>query len=230
MKKPNKITDIFFDLDHTLWDFEKNSALTFEKIFGLNAIEVDLPLFLEHYIPINFKYWKLYREEKISKEALRFSRLNDTFMAIKKPVEQHKIEKLSHDYIIYLTTFNHLITGALEVLAYLEKKYKLHIITNGFNEVQQTKLDKSGITKYFHTITNSELAGVKKPNPKIFQYALNVAKVNVGNAIMIGDSYEADIEGALNIGMDAIYLKIESTETHYGVKTISNLYQLMELL
>ena len=195
---------IFFDLDHTLWDFDKNSALTFEKIFALNAINIDLNSFLEVYVPINFNYWKLYREDKVDKKNLKFARLNDTFKALGIDVSAGVVHKLSDDYITYLSTFNHLFDGTIELLEYLQAKYKLHIITNGFKEAQQAKLNQSNIDHYFLTVTNSEMVGVKKPNPKIFHHALHMANATLANSLMIGDNLEADILGALNIGMDAI--------------------------
>lgn len=230
MKKLNGITDVFFDLDHTLWDFEKNSALTFDKIFKLNNVEVNLDDFLQQYIPINFKYWKLYREERIKKEALRFARLNETFQALEVQVADKIIHQLSEDYIKYLSTFNFLIEDATSILEYLRSNYRLHIITNGFDEVQYKKMDKSNIIHYFETITNSELAGVKKPNPKIFNYALDLAKVNAGRSIMIGDSLEADVEGALNMGMDAIFFNPNTTHFNGGIKGVSKLIEIKNYL
>ena len=96
--KIKNITDVFFDLDHTLWDFDKNSALTFEKIFQINNIDIPIDRFLEAYVPINFKYWKLYREEKVMKETLRFGRLNDAFLALNVELDVHMVHKLSNDY------------------------------------------------------------------------------------------------------------------------------------
>ena len=200
----NNKKHIFFDLDHTLWDFDKNSALTFEKIFSLNGIEIDLNSFLEVYVPINFNYWKLYREDKVDKKNLKFARLNDTFKALGIDVSAGVVHKLSDNYITYLSTFNHLFDGTIELLEYLHAKYKLHIITNGFKEAQQAKLNQSNIDHYFLTVTNSEMVGVKKPNPKIFHHALHIANATLENSLMIGDNLEADILGALNIGMDAI--------------------------
>jgi putative hydrolase of the HAD superfamily len=200
----NNKKHIFFDLDHTLWDFDKNSALTFEKIFELNKLAVNLNDFLEVYVPINFKYWKLYREEKVDKKTLKFSRLNDAFKAMEIDISSRMVHKLSDDYITHLCTFNHLFAGAIDLLDYLTPKYQLHIITNGFKEAQQAKLNQSNIDHYFVTVTNSEMVGVKKPNPKIFKHALKMANASIVNSIMIGDNLEADILGALNIGMDAI--------------------------
>ncbi|MFL1011789.1 YjjG family noncanonical pyrimidine nucleotidase [Flavisericum labens] len=229
--KTNDITDIFFDLDHTLWDFDKNSALAFKKIFQINKIELDIEAFLHHYEPINLKYWKLYREEKIVKNTLRFARLNDTFQAVGFSVEDYLIEKLSNDYISHLTSFNHLFENTFEILDYLSLNYNLHIITNGFDEVQNTKLSKAKIITYFKTVTNSENAGVKKPNPKIFKYALQQAKANAQNSIMVGDNFEADILGAQHIGMDVVHFDLCNSATiENGVKKINNLIQLKKYL
>lgn len=228
--KINNISHIFFDLDHTLWDFDKNSALTFEKIFELNSIEVNLDEFLEIYVPINFQYWKLYREEKIDKASLRYGRLNDAFRQLNIKIKTSAIYKLSDDYITFLSTFNHLFVGAIEILEYLESKYKLHIITNGFKEVQQGKLNNANIDKYFKTVTNSEMVGVKKPNPKIFNHALNKASANKENSIMIGDNYEADILGALNFGIEAICFNYHNERLEKDVKYIDNLLQLKKYL
>ncbi len=221
---------MFFDLDHTLWDFDKNSALTFQKIFEMNALKVNLNHFLEHYKPINLQYWKLFREEKISKEALRFSRLNDAFEAIEVQVEPAMINKLSDDYITHLSSFNHLFENTFEILDYLSASYNLHIITNGFEAVQYKKMSNSKIIHYFKTVTNSEMVGVKKPNPKIFNFALNLAKANVNQSIMIGDCYEADILGAKNIGMDVVLFDVDNKVVDSGVKQIDNLLQLKAFL
>lgn len=224
------ITDVFFDLDHTLWDFDKNSALTFDRILKLNNINVDVNDFLYHYVPINLKYWKLYREDKIEKKTLRYGRLNDAFSAVGYQVEEAMIYKLSDDYITYLPMFNYLFENTFEILNYLNLNYNLHIITNGFDEVQHKKLTKSNINKYFKTVTNSEMAGVKKPNPKIFKYALQLANSKSSQSIMVGDSYEADILGAKNIGMEVVFFDIHNTIIDGDIKRINNLIQLKEYL
>ncbi|MDA9028788.1 MAG: YjjG family noncanonical pyrimidine nucleotidase [Flavobacteriaceae bacterium] len=217
---------IFFDLDHTLWDFDKNSALTFEKIFKLNNLDIDLDSFLKVYVPINLQYWKLYREEKIDKKSLKFARLNDAFKALDLEVSARIVHKLSDDYITYLSTFNHLFPDTIALLEYLQPKYTLHIITNGFKEVQHGKLNQSHIDHYFQTVTNSEMVGVKKPNPKIFKHALHMAKATAEESLMIGDNLEADIMGALNFGMDAIcfnYHKETLASDIIGVDHLSEL-------
>jgi putative hydrolase of the HAD superfamily len=224
------ITDIFFDLDHTLWDFEKNSALAFEKVLRKHNINVNLDEFLEHYVPLNLKYWELYRHEKVTQEVLRYGRLKDTFDLLHYEIDDKTIDLLSKEYIHYLPQFNHLFEGTIEVLDYLQPKYKLHIITNGFQEVQAGKMKNSGIDKYFQTITNSEMAGVKKPNPKIFEYALSKANVEKQNSIMIGDCIDADVKGALNFGIDAIHFNENKIEIPNHIKQVNHLIELKKYL
>lgn len=228
--KLNNVNDVFFDLDHTLWDFDKNSALTFEKIFKENKLELELASFLKVYEPLNLEYWKLYREEKIDKPSLRYGRLADTFKALNITVTDITIHKLSEDYITNLTTFNHLFDSTVEILEYLKPNYNLHIITNGFKEVQFGKLEKANIHHYFETITNSEMVGVKKPNPIIFNHALKLAQANVEESVMVGDNYEADILGALNIGLDAICFNYHKEELDDQIKSVDHLLELKKYL
>lgn len=228
--KINNISHVFFDLDHTLWDFDKNSGLTFEKIFELNEIDINLNDFLKVYEPINLNYWKLYREEKIDKASLRYKRLSDTFNILEFEVKSRTINRLSEEYIEHLCTFNHLFDGTLELLEYLAPKYKLHIITNGFKEVQHGKLNNANIDHYFDTVTNSEMVGVKKPNPKIFNHALQIAKADIDESIMIGDNLEADVLGALDIGLDAICFNYHKENLSNGIKFVDNLLDLKHYL
>ena len=221
-----KIDHVFFDLDHTLWDFEKNSALAIETIFNKHAINVNLQLFLFHYVPINIKYWEWYRVDKITQLELRLGRLKDTFELLNFEIDDDKIIFLSEEYIEYLPKFNHLFDGAIEILDYLKPKYNLHIITNGFQEIQDNKLKNSNIDHYFTTITNSEMAGVKKPNPKIYDYAITEANASKSNSIMIGDCIEADVKGALNFGMQAILFNIDPSKSYDNVKQVSHLLEL----
>lgn len=222
----NHIQHIFFDLDHTLWDFEKNSALAFETVLKKHQIAVDLNDFLQHYIPLNLLYWEKYRKEEVTQAQLRYGRLKDTFNQLSFDIEDAMIDTLSAEYIHYLPQFNHLFEGAIEVLDYLKPDYQLHIITNGFEEVQSKKLKNSNIEHYFTTITNSEMAGVKKPNPLIFEYALNAAKADKSNSIMIGDCIEADVQGALDFGMDAIHFNENKSYIANHIKQINHLIEL----
>ncbi len=221
-----QITDIFFDLDHTLWDFDTNSALAFDKIFKKNHPEVFTERFIEKYIPINQACWKLYQIDKMTHHELRYSRLKQSFDAINYIISDEDIHKIADDYIEFLPEFNHLFEDAIEVLEYLIPNYNLHIITNGFANVQNKKISNSNLGSYFKTITNSEMAGAKKPNPVIFEHALQIAKATKNNSIMIGDSLEADIEGALNFGMKAIFFNPDKIEVNHTINQICTLTEL----
>jgi putative hydrolase of the HAD superfamily len=225
------IKHVFFDLDHTLWDFEKNSDLTFKKIFLKHDIKTDLIGFLKIYKPLNIEYWKLYREEKINKEELRYQRLKTAFDAINYEISDDLIDILAIDYIECLPDYNHLFEGTFEILEYLKGKYELHIITNGFEEIQTKKMESSRILDYFSTLVTSESVGVKKPNPKVFNYALEKANAQSNNSIMIGDSIEADIEGALSVGMKAIHVNFEKEKlNNVNFNTITSLLDLKQYL
>ncbi|WP_369829047.1 YjjG family noncanonical pyrimidine nucleotidase [Flavobacterium sp. 5] len=226
----SKITDIFFDLDHTLWDFDVNSELAFETIFKKDHPTITITDFIEKYIPINQACWKLYQYDKITHAELRYNRLKHTFDALEYFVSDAQIESIAQDYIDLLPQNNCLFDGAIEVLEYLEKKYKLHIITNGFADVQYKKINNSNIAVFFNTITNSEMAGVKKPNPVIFEYALDLAKANKENSIMIGDCLEADVQGALNAGLDAIFFNDKNIKVEQNIKQVTHLLELKKYL
>ena len=223
------IKHIFFDLDHTLWDFEKNSALTFRQIFFEENLSVSFNDFMATYKDVNLKYWKLFRDDKVSKNDLRYFRLKDTFDALKFSVSDTLINKISVNYINFLPNNNHLFEGTIELLAYLKTKYQLHIITNGFEEVQSKKLNYSGLRPYFNQIITSESVNIKKPNRKIFEFALQTSGATAANSLMIGDSLEADIYGALNVGLQAIYCNFDKQEivdeNFISVKSLSEIRQ-----
>ncbi|TPN81331.1 YjjG family noncanonical pyrimidine nucleotidase [Aquimarina algicola] len=225
-----KIEHIFFDLDHTLWDFEKNSFLAFEMIFDKFNIGVGVHDFLEVYRPINFKYWKLYREEKVNKEQLRRGRLMDTFKLLGKSISVVQIDTISDDYVNFLPLHNNLIDGTKELLEYLTPRYELHIITNGFKEIQNDKLQNSGIKDYFSTVTNSEEVGVKKPNPLIFETALQKSKAIPSVSMMIGDNYEADIQGAEAVGLHTICFNYHKEKIPPSNIQVSQLIDIKRLL
>ncbi|MDP5001749.1 MAG: YjjG family noncanonical pyrimidine nucleotidase [Flavobacterium sp.] len=221
---------LFFDLDHTLWDFDKNSAFAFETIFKQQGLDINLSDFLEIYIPRNQHYWKLYQVNQITHEDLRYYRLKDVFDALEFEVSDAIIYHLSDEYIKYLPEYNHLFDGAIELLDYLKPKYQLHIITNGFASVQTKKLKNSNIDHYFETITNSEMAGVKKPNSEIFNFALSLAKASKEESIMIGDSYEADVIGAIEAGIDAVFFNEQKIQVAQPVFQVTHLLELKNIL
>jgi putative hydrolase of the HAD superfamily len=225
------IKHIFFDLDHTLWHFEKNSSLTFKFLLNKYGINIGFKDFLKIYMPINFSLWNLYRDDKITKEYLRHNRLKSAFEKLNINIESSVIDEISDDYIKHLPDNNFLLPNAIPVLDYLFKKYTLHIITNGFTEVQKTKIFNSNLKKYFTCIIDSESVGVKKPHSKIFNYAFKVSNaLNKDECLMIGDNYEADIMGAINNDFKAIHLNSNNETLHKNSIIINDLISLIEIL
>ena len=230
MINTHSVTDIFFDLDHTLWDFEKNSGLAFNEIFIELNFPFSLDVFLKFYNPINHAQWKLYRENKITQEDLRFNRLNKTFEKLNYSASIGLIDKISEQYITYLSTFPHLFEGAIELLEALKSRFRLHIITNGFDKVQQFKIENSGIESFFEFVFTAEKVGFKKPHPEIFIQSLKTVNTTAEASIMIGDSFEADILGALNQGMQAIHFNSHNEEVHAKCPIVYSLAELKALL
>ena len=229
MINTHSVTDIFFDLDHTLWDFEKNSGLAFNEIFIELNFPFSLDVFLKLYNPINHAQWKLYRENKITQEDLRFNRLNKTFEKLNYSASIGLIDKISEQYITYLSTFPHLFEGAIELLEVLKNRFRLHIITNGFDKVQQFKIENSGIESFFEFVFTAEKVGFKKPHPEIFIQSLKTVNTTAEASIMIGDSFEADILGSLNQGMQAIHFNSHNEEVHAKCPIVYSLAELKAL-
>ncbi|UMY66961.1 YjjG family noncanonical pyrimidine nucleotidase [Flavobacterium sp. HJ-32-4] len=224
------ITDIFFDLDHTLWDFDRNSALAFDKVFSKHGIDVDLETFLGHYTLINSDYWNRYEQNLITIEELRYGRLRSTFERFGMSHAHDVLHTLSEAYIDHLPEHNHLFDGAIDTLHYLKDKYRLHIITNGFSHVQKKKMANSGLQPFFATITDSEMAGAKKPDPIIFRYALEKAGTHASSSVMIGDSLVADIKGASGAGLYPIHFSPSGhAVSETGFQTIRHLSELQTL-
>ena len=225
---------VFFDLDRTLWDFDAAAEVAFERIYDKYHLkELGIPSAHEFhmvYHPLNEKLWELYRENKITKDDLNRTR----FL---KPLEHYGIhnvelaDHLSEDYVYWSPRIVRLVPGTMELLEYLKPKYHLHLITNGFQEVQHTKLSGSGMEPYFETLTVSEEVGVKKPNPEIFQYALKKACATPEESLMIGDEMAVDIDGARAAGIDQIFFNATGQsnqgECTYEVKSLLEIKNLI---
>jgi putative hydrolase of the HAD superfamily len=204
----NKYTHIFFDLDHTIWDFDKNAEETLRELFIIHQLE-ELGLssadsFIEVYTRNNHRLWREYHLGNISKEELRNARFNETFLELGMQPELVPVG-FEDEYVRLCPTKTNLFPHAHETLTYLASKYTLHLISNGFKESQAVKINGTGIGKYFQHVIVSEMAGANKPDKAIFEYALDLAGASKAESIMIGDSLEADVYGALNFGIDAIY-------------------------
>jgi putative hydrolase of the HAD superfamily len=200
---------IFFDLDHTLWDFEMNSRECLQDMFGEFCLEgrgvPGFGAFHESYVGHNERMWERFRKGYITREELRWKRLFHTLLDFRIG-DQRLVQDLSVRYLELLPTKTHLFPDTVEVLDYLKAKgYPLHLITNGFEETQHLKLKHSGIGDYFTCIVTSESAGCLKPQREIFEHALRQSCCAANEAIMIGDTLEVDIEGARNAGIDQVY-------------------------
>jgi putative hydrolase of the HAD superfamily len=225
---------LFFDLDHTIWDFDKNAEETLQELYERYNLN-DLGLgssntFIEVYTKNNHQLWADYHVGKITKELLRETRFSKTF--IDMGVSPHNIPvQFENDYVTICPTKTNLFPEAHETLSYLKDKYTLHLISNGFKESTEIKIRKTGLEKYFKTVVISEVVGYNKPHKAIFEYALNAAEATISESLMIGDSIEADIRGAQGYGMEAIYFNPERKERPEDVRQeIKCLSELMELL
>ena len=229
-----KYKHIFFDLDRTLWDFDAAAEVAFERIYEKYELKkLGIPSaheFHEVYHPLNEQLWVLYRADQITKDELNRTR----FL---KPLEHYGIhdtalaDHLSEDYVYWSPRIVRLVPGTIELLDYLKPKYHLHLITNGFQEVQHTKLSGSGMEPYFETLTVSEEVGVKKPNPEIFLYALRKANATAQESIVIGDEMAVDIDGARAVGIDQIFFNPSGIEVE-GKRTfeVKSLVEIMQIL
>ena len=217
-----------------MWDFNRNSRETLEELFeiyslknyGIQAFEE----FVETYRVVNDRMWDLYRKGEITKEKLRNTRFYETLLAFE--VDHPELaSEIDREYILRSPHKTHLFPHALEVLGYLSEKYELHIITNGFTEVQDIKLTKSGLKPFFRHKITSEAAGVNKPDPHIFRFALQQAGAKRKESLMIGDNLQVDIVGARRVGLDQVYFNPDKTP-HEEIVTheIINLGQLKMFL
>lgn len=200
------IKHVFFDLDHTLWDHNRNAQETLFEIY--QNLETDTSVsfkkFINTFYDVNDKLWYKYNEGSIDRENLRETRFVAFFSKI--GIDVSKAEQSSNYFIDNCSSKPHLIPYAKTALDYLSKKYRLHIITNGFEDIQPKKLKYSGIENYFDGVVTSESSNARKPSPEIFQFALDKAKANKLQSVMIGDNPRADIHGARDFGMRTILL------------------------
>ena len=229
-----KIKHLFFDLDRTLWDFETNSHSELINLYHTHKLhQLGISLseeFVKVYKKINEKCWENYRLDKISKENLRFERFNLT-LAYFGIDNLDLSKKIGQDYVLNSPYRTVLIPHTIELLEYLKPNYIIHIITNGFQEVQHIKMNQSGLAKYFKTVVTSEMAGAKKPDSLIFNHALSISGAELENSVMIGDDLNTDIKGAINIGMKSIYFNPNKVNNNSGAsKEVKSLLEIKKIL
>lgn len=230
-----KYQHIFFDLDRTIWDFEKNSTETILELLKEFKLDkkgsLNEELFISTYKEINRRLWVEYGEGKITKDQLRAERFYKSLLKFKID-EKEMALRINDTYIERCSSKTNLVPHSKEILEYLEKSYVLHIITNGFKEAQNLKLEKSGIRPYFSEVIIADEVGMTKPDPRIFHHALESSSADLKESIMIGDDFEADVLGAKNVGMDQIYYKKEASdhEKDAATFTIEHLEELRDIL
>ena len=200
---------LFFDLDHTLWDFERNSAETLGELFETFQLAglcgVDCEAFVARYQAVNFWAWDLYNRRQISRDQLRDVRFRRVFNELGVAEARHPAA-LGAAYLRLCPTKTHLLPHAHQTLTYLRGRgYVLHVLTNGFDQTQHLKLNGSGLLPYFQEVITSETTGHRKPDAAYFHYALQRARVPATAALMIGDSLEADVRGAQACGWDTVF-------------------------
>jgi putative hydrolase of the HAD superfamily len=228
------IFHIFFDLDHTLWDFERNSNETLSELFDsyqlYNYTNISRHDFLAVFQQTNAQLWNDFNAGKITQAELRTRRFPMVFENC--GILLDKVDDFGETYLKICPTKSHLIPGTMEVLGYLNSKnYPLSIITNGFPDTQYIKMKSGGISHFFEHVFTSENTGFKKPDKRMFEVALAKTKVLAQNSMMIGDTLEADIKGAQNAGMKTVFLNIhEELHTHSPDFEIKKLHELKAIL
>lgn len=225
---------LFFDLDHTLWDFETNSRITLLELYEEMQLQAkgvpSFERFFEEYEKINEALWADYRKGKVTKAELRSQRFYRSLRQF--DVEDIPISNLMEELYIQRSPYKtNLLPDALETLQVLSAKYQIHIVTNGFSEVQDVKIDHSGLKPYITHRISSEQVGVQKPDPKVFHYALKVTGAKRKESLMVGDSLEADVLGARRAGIEAVYFnpaaRPHGEQLQYEIR---NLKELLEWL
>ncbi len=227
--------DLFFDLDHTLWDFETNSKETIQELYTTHRLAdlgiVDFDGFYSTYSAHNHRLWDRYTKGYIKQEELRWKRVYLSLLDF-KVANEPLAKEMSQAYLEILPNKKHLFPYTIEILEYLKQKdYKMHLITNGFESVQFKKIKNSGLQDYFIEVITSEASNSLKPQKEIFEYALKNANASIEESIMIGDNESADIQGGINIGMDTIFVNhIQVVPTVPATYTITHLKELENIL
>ncbi|WP_295125975.1 YjjG family noncanonical pyrimidine nucleotidase [uncultured Chitinophaga sp.] len=230
-----KYKHVFFDLDHTLWDFETNATHTLQHLYEVNTLSnrgiVSFEDFYARYSVHNDRLWDRFRKGIINRKELRFKRFWLTFLEY-KIADEKLCNMLSEQFLEVLPTRTALFPYATEVLDYLAaKNYPMHLITNGFEDTQLLKMKHAGIGHYFTHVITSESAGSLKPHREIFDFAMGKAGTTAAESIMIGDTMDVDILGARNVGMDQVYFGPAVTTSAitptYSISCLSELKKIL---
>ena len=232
-RKSRNYKCIFFDLDHTLWDYECNARETLRELhthYNLLDRGIAFDAFHRHFSKINFQLWELYDRGKIDNTVIREQRFRKVLEHF--GVQEEKLSAaLSYEYFHGCPKKSTLVPYAKQVLAYLAEHYSLTVVTNGFEEIQSVKLLSGNITHYFNHVITSQKAGYKKPAREIFDYALSVNKLACHEVIMIGDNLTTDIGGARNACIDTIFYNpaavAHSEKVNHEIRCLSELENIL---
>ncbi|MBS1729416.1 MAG: YjjG family noncanonical pyrimidine nucleotidase [Bacteroidetes bacterium] len=222
---------LFFDLDHTLWDFESNARETLHEVFEINSLHEkgvdDRALFIRRYCFHNDCLWKKYTEGKIRQDVLRWKRMWLTLLDF-KIADELLARKMANEFLERLPFKKNIFPHTREILQYLlDKSYHLHLVTNGFDHIQNAKLKSSELHHFFEEVITAEASNSLKPNAEIFEFALQKSKADKKQSIMLGDNPDADIKGAMNAGMDTVFVNHLNIQTE--LKPTYTIYHLKEL-
>ena len=229
-----KYKSLFFDLDDTLWDTARNNKECLEEIYTAYRFGSYYSSFEEFYsifMPHNLMLWDKYRNHEIDRRTLILERL--LYMLRPMGIEDEAFTlKLNNDFLQRTAVKTRLIAGAADLMEYLFPKYRLFILSNGFREIQSLKMQNAGLAPYFERIILSEDVSVQKPNRGIFDYALKTANSRRSESLMIGDSWEADIAGAQNAGIDQLWLNPDGKQAkgRPPTFTVHSLPEIKEIL
>ncbi|MGC4037946.1 MAG: YjjG family noncanonical pyrimidine nucleotidase [Chitinophagaceae bacterium] len=230
-----KYKHLFFDLDHTLWDFEANAKATLQELYTTLKLKErgidDFNLFYKNYLDHNDRLWERYRNGYIKQEDLRIKRMRQSLLDF-KIADEPLAQAMSVQFLELLPSRTILFPYTKEILDYLlNKKYSLHLITNGFEKTQHSKLKYSGLDGYFQQVITSECSGSLKPQKEIFEYAFSKTNALPAESIMIGDTLDVDIQGAINAGIDQVFVNhhrinahIQPTYTIYSLKELEEIF------
>jgi YjjG family noncanonical pyrimidine nucleotidase len=232
--RKDQYTCIFFDLDHTLWDYETNSKETLQELFAAYSLTekgvTDFESFHREFRRVNAELWVLYDAGKIGSEVIRAERFKQ-ILEVFKAFNEKLCTEISHEYLYTCPKKGNLMPNAISTLDYLSDKYKMSIITNGFEEIQNLKLTAGKLHKYFDHIVTSQHAGFKKPSREIFDYTLTKNSIVSNQAVMVGDNLVTDIGGARQASIDSVFFNHEQIKHDSEIHVeINNLNELCELL
>ncbi|HEX6335282.1 MAG TPA: YjjG family noncanonical pyrimidine nucleotidase [Flavisolibacter sp.] len=231
-----KYRHVFFDLDHTLWDFDANAKATLEQLhIDLDLVSKgvhDFEMFHKNYLAHNEKLWARYRKGFIRQDELRLKRMWLTLLDF-HIADEALARQLSELFLQLLPTRTILFPDTIEVLEYLRSRgYGMHLITNGFEKTQHSKLRTSGLDRFFRVVVTSECSNSLKPDEAIFRFAMDKTGAVASESIMVGDSIEVDIEGAMKVGMDQVHVNynnadIQQVQPTYTVKSLNELKDIL---